>query len=64
MKYIHVQFTCNPDTEMVKDVLAATLADIGFETFVQFQGGLDAYLPASLFDVSKLKETLAEFPLQ
>ena len=64
MKYIHVQFTCNPTTEMVKDELAATLADIGFETFVQFQGGLDAYLPASLFDVSKLKETLAEFPLQ
>lgn len=64
MKYIHVQFTCDPDTETVKDVLAATLADIGFETFVQFQGGLDAYLPASLFIVPKLKETLAEFPLQ
>ena len=53
MKYIHVQFNCNPNSETVKDVLAATLADIGFETFEQFEGGLNAYIPINLF----LKQT-------
>jgi ribosomal protein L11 methyltransferase len=64
MKYIHVQFTCDPDSEIVKDVLAATLADVGFETFVQVPGGLDAYVPASLFSKQKVSELLAYLPVK
>ncbi len=64
MKYIQVQFVCDPDREMVKDVLAAMLADIGFETFEQVVGGLDAYLPAPLFSAKKIAELLAALPLE
>jgi ribosomal protein L11 methyltransferase len=63
MKYIHVQFNCNPNSETVKDVLAATLADIGFETFEQFEGGLNAYIPINLFSETNMKEILDDFPL-
>lgn len=64
MQYIHVQFTCNPDTETVKDVLAAMLAEIGFETFVQIPGGLNAYLPAAIFSTRKISALLEDFPLK
>ena len=63
MKYIQVQFVCDPDSEEVKDVLAAMLADIGFETFEQVPGGLEAYLPAPLFSDQKITELLATLPL-
>lgn len=64
MKYIQVQFVCDPDREMVKDVLAAMLADIGFETFEQVAGGLDAYIPAPLYSAQKIAELLVALPLE
>lgn len=64
MQYIHVQFTCDPDTETLKDILAGMLATIGFESFVQIPGGLDAYLPAHLFSSVKIAELIADLPLK
>lgn len=35
MKYLEFTFTLSPDSEAAEDVLAAVLADIGFESFVR-----------------------------
>lgn len=64
MQYIHVQFTCDPDTETLKDILAAMLAEIGFESFIQIPGGLDAYLPAHIFAPGNISEIIADLPLK
>lgn len=42
MKYVEVTFTARPCTEIVTDVLAALTAEIGFESFVPVEGGMQA----------------------
>lgn len=63
MKYIQVVFNCSPNNEVVTDVLASELADIGFESFVSSENGLQAFAPEPHFSVEKLNETLHQFPL-
>lgn len=63
MKYIEVNFMCNPDSETVTDVLAAQLADIGFESFVKSYPGLLAYVPEPTFSAEKIDAVLQNFLL-
>lgn len=63
MKYFEVTFTAQPCNEIVTDVLSALTAEIGFESFVECEGGLQAYVQQSLFDENALRETLANFPI-
>lgn len=63
MKYFEVTITAQPCNETVTDVLAAVLGEIGFESFVECEGGLQAYVQQPLFDEQQLKQTLADFPL-
>ena len=63
MKYVEVTFTARPCTEIVTDVLAALTAEIGFESFVPVEGGMQAYIQQSQFDEEALKAVLADFPL-
>lgn len=63
MQYIQVQFSCEPKTEVLTDVLSAQLGEIGFESFVETGVGLDAYIPLSAFSVEKVDQLLAVFPL-
>lgn len=63
MKYLEVTFTTNPCTETVNDVLSALAGDIGFETFVECEGGIQAYVQQALFNEESLKDMLNEFPL-
>ena len=44
MKYFEFTFHTNPSTEIVNDVLAAVLGETGFESFVENENGLTAYL--------------------
>ena len=48
MKYFEFTFDTNPCTETVNDVLAAVLGDAGFESFIEREGGLSAYIQQSL----------------
>lgn len=50
--YIDVRIDLNPCTEDMTDVLAAVLADAGFESFVADATGLDAYIRADAYDPS------------
>lgn len=63
MKYFEFTFHTNPCTETVNDVLAAVLGEAEFESFVECEEGLIAYIQQSQCDEATIKETLTEFPL-
>lgn len=61
--YIEVRIDADPCTEDITDLLAAELADIGFESFVADSKGLTAYAPAKLYDKEAVKKALADFAI-
>ena len=63
MKYFEFTFDTHPCTETVNDVLAAVLGEAGFESFVEREGGLTAYIQQSLYNEETLKTELANFPI-
>lgn len=63
MQYIQVQFNCDPNTEVLTDVLSARLGEIGFESFVRTETGLDAYIPLPYLSPEKVDQLLSDFPL-
>ena len=62
--YTKVTFTVMPAEEVATDILAALLADEGFESFVPDENGMTAYAPQGAFDAEKLKSTVDNFPLE
>ena len=64
MKYFEVKFNTTPDTEVVKDVLSAVIAEAGFESFVYDEQGMTAFIQQKLFDESLLKSSLSDFPIE
>ena len=63
MKYFEVTFTTSPCNEIVNDVVSALAGEIGFESFVEWENGIQAYVQQSLFDEEALKEMVINFPL-
>lgn len=63
MKYLEFNFRPIPCTEITCDVLTAILADAGFDSFTEQSDGVAAYIQASLYDETALKNALEEFPL-
>lgn len=63
MNYIEVNFVIEPNEEYIADVLASELGEIGFDSFVPNELGLDAYILQHLFDESKLQQLLSDFPV-
>lgn len=63
MKYFEVTFTAQPCNEIITDVISALAGEIGFESFVTTDNGVEAYVQQSLFDEEKLKQMVADFPL-
>lgn len=64
MKYVEVNFTCNPNSETVADVLAFQLSEIGFESFVPSPKGVLAYVPETEFSAEKIDRLLRNFLLE
>lgn len=66
MKYLEYVFTPCPSDDTVQDVLAAVLAEVGFDSFVHADGGgepLKAYIRKDNLDEAALQAALADFPL-
>ena len=63
MKYFEFTFHTSPCTETVNDVLTAVLGEVGFESFVECEGALTAYIQQSVCDENAIKTVIAEFPL-
>lgn len=61
--YYKLSFKIQPYCTDAADLLAAFLADTGFETFVEAPGGLAAYIIADSLDENQLKEIIADFPM-
>lgn len=54
MKYVEVKFEVNP-IQPVREILVSDLADIGFESFVDFETGVSAFVPIVDFNKSKVE---------
>lgn len=66
MKYLEFTFTLSPSGDTAQDVLAAVLADAGFDSFVHEEGGhapLKAYVKKDAFNQEKLEAALAAYPM-
>lgn len=65
MTYYEFDFTYDTslDIEIVNDVLAAELGEIGFESFTSDEKGLQGFIPATLYNIAHVEEKLAAFPL-
>lgn len=61
--YYNVTISINPYSEDAADLLAAFLAEIGFESFEQSEGSVNAYIQAGDYNSSALKEVLHSFPM-
>ena len=63
MKYYEAIFTITPCTDDACDILAALVADAGFDSFENTATGLKAYAIQQFFDESALTAALATFPI-
>ncbi|MDR1503097.1 MAG: 50S ribosomal protein L11 methyltransferase, partial [Prevotella sp.] len=50
--------------EIVNSVLSATIAEIGFESFVEDEFGTTAYIQSDLFNIEELDKTLNTLPVE
>ncbi|GAB6011510.1 50S ribosomal protein L11 methyltransferase [Viscerimonas tarda] len=64
MNYIEVKFTCTPNNEIVNSILSASVAEIGFESFVETEEGTTAYIAEETFEEEALKEALGNLPIE
>lgn len=63
MQYIEVTFSLTPWSETAKDVLTALAGDIGFESFVDEEERLKAYIQKRLYDEENLESIVSDFPM-
>lgn len=64
MRYFEVKLETTPCTTTVNDVLSAILGEIGFESFVEDENGIKAYIQQPIYDEATLKETIANIPME
>lgn len=64
MNYYKVRFECAPCSEDITDLLAAFLADIGYESFEPDEAGLTAYIQSSGYSKDAIDEILTDFPME
>ena len=62
--YKKVTFSVTPTEEVATDILAALLADEGFETFVPEEDGMTAYAPIAEFNETTLAAVVENFPIE
>ena len=63
MKYIQVKFTAEPDSQDVRDIIAALAGEEGFESFTDKPDGLVGYCQENLFNEETLGRTLQNPPV-
>ena len=62
MDYLEFLFYYNTENSFIGDLLAVELGEIGFESFLDDEKGLKAYIPAEKWNEGALKEKLDSFP--
>jgi ribosomal protein L11 methyltransferase len=61
MDYFKITITITPFEEWLRDVLAGELAEIGFDSFVETENGMEAFVPVPNFHDQNLNFVLKEF---
>lgn len=64
MKYYEFKFIFKPKNEIVSDILMSVLGDVGFESFVEEEDVLKAYIQQSLFNKEELQTSINQFPIE
>lgn len=62
--YTQVKLAVIPYSETATDILAALLAEIGYESFVPDENGLTAFVPQPLYDEGSLLGVIEAFPME
>ena len=63
MKYIQVKFTAEPDSQDVRDIIAALAAEVGFDSFTDEPNGLVGYCQEDFFNKETLTEIIQSLPI-
>lgn len=61
--YIELRIDASPCNETITDILAAMLAEEGYESFVPDDNGLTAYISDKLFNAESVQNILSQFPI-
>ncbi len=64
MKYYETRFKIHPCTQDGRDLLAALVADTGYDSFEETDSGLSAFIKADLYNPIAIDTVLENFPLQ
>ncbi len=66
MNYYELSFTYTSpiETNIINDVLASELGEIGFESFTENEKGLQGYISSQLYNEQTLQDKLAQFSLE
>lgn len=62
MDYIKISIFTNPLRDWYTDILCSELGLIGFESFLETETGLEAFIPEKDFNETRVKELLAHQP--
>lgn len=63
MKYMEVVFVVRPCTETARDLLSGLAGEVGFDSFVESEEGVNAYIPCEAYDAEAVARLVAEFPM-
>ena len=58
MDYFEVEITITPNLSEIAEIIIAELSEAGFESFVETETGVQAYIPARLYDGLDLNKIL------
>ncbi len=61
MDYFKIEIEITPFEDWLRDVLTLQLGEIGFESFVETEAGLEAFIPVENFNEPELTELLRTF---
>lgn len=62
--YIELRIEIEDCNETITDLLAAFLADVGYESFVSDEDGITAYIKSNDFDEAEVNEIIKDFPME
>ncbi len=64
MNYLEFTFRITPEKKIYYEVLTALLGEIGFDSFIENETYLLAYIPQAQYSEEKLKECLMDYPFK
>ncbi|GHT70852.1 ribosomal protein L11 methyltransferase [Bacteroidia bacterium] len=63
MNYYELEIVLSPNTEINRDILAALLAEIDFESFIESENGLTAYVSEKNYSKETIAGLFSDLPL-